>query len=250
MQNISKFQNIYIVAVIFLILIIIAGLIIARFSIETLEEYIINLKELSTDTLHELNLPIATIKINADMIRKSLNDNKSLARLKRIDMATTMLTQRYCEIDYMIKQQMKYEIIDNFDLKELILQRIEFLQALYPYMKFTTDLENFWIKIDKIGLSKVIDNIIDNGVKYSNQKYQMELSLKDSSLSIKDNGIGMDEVTLFKIFDKYYQNDNSMLGFGIGLSMIKRFCDTNHIKLNIISKKDIGTTVLLDFKGR
>ncbi len=58
----------------------------------------------------------------------------------------------------------------------------------------------------------------------------------------------MDEVELLQIFDAYYQSNENMKGFGIGLSMVKRFCDTNDIQLNFKSKKDEGTTVLLQFK--
>jgi signal transduction histidine kinase len=86
-------------------------------------------------------------------------------------------------------------------------------------------------------------------VKYSKENKKIALSLVNGILSIKDNGIGIDEVVLLQIFDRYYQSDDSMPGFGIGLSMVKRFCDTNRIKLNIESKKEQGTTIFLDFKG-
>jgi signal transduction histidine kinase len=86
-------------------------------------------------------------------------------------------------------------------------------------------------------------------VKYSEQPKKIELYLHNGMLSMKDHGVGIDEVILLRIFDRYYQSDDSMPGFGIGLSMVKRFCDTNRIKLNIESKKEQGTTIFLDFKG-
>ena len=233
----------------FLILIVISGIVISKLSIEPLEEYITNLEELSRDTLHELNLPISTIRTNVDMIEKKLSDEKSLKRLERIKTACDMLTQRYNELDYMIKKQTKREVVEEFDLKELIEERVEFLRNIYYDVVFTQDLESFVINMDKIGLSKVIDNIIDNGVKYSQNAKKIDITLKNRILSIKDYGIGIDEVVLLRIFDRYYQNDDSMPGFGIGLYMVKRFCDTNRIKLNIESKKGSGTTIFLDFKG-
>ena len=245
----TKFVDIYILIAVFIILIVISGIVISKLAIEPLEEYITNLEELSRDTLHELNLPISTIKTNVDMIEKKLTDEKSLKRLDRIKTACNMLTQRYNELDYMIKKQTKREVVEEFDLKELIEERVEFLRNIYYDVVFTQDLESFVINMDKIGLSKVIDNIIDNGVKYSQNAKNIDITLKNRILSIKDYGIGIDEVVLLRIFDRYYQNDDSMPGFGIGLYMVKRFCDTNRIKLNIESKKGSGTTIFLDFKG-
>jgi signal transduction histidine kinase len=248
-KDVQNFQDITLLGFLFFVLVIIAGVVISKFAIEPLEEYVTNLEELSRETLHELNIPIATIITNVDMIEKNASDDKTKKRLSRIKTACEMLTQRYNELDYMIKKQTKKEILQRFDLRELVLERVTFLSNLYSGAEFTSDLESFVINMDKIGLAKVIDNLIDNGVKYSKENKKIALSLVNGILSIKDNGIGIDEVVLLQIFDRYYQNDDSMPGFGIGLSMVKRFCDTNRIKLNIESKKEQGTTIFSDFKG-
>ncbi len=248
-KDIVQFQDIYLLGFLFFMLVIVAGVVISKFAIEPLEEYVTNLEELSRDTLHELNLPIATIVTNVDMIEKTSADEKTKKRLSRIKTACEMLSQRYNELDYMIKKQTKKELLQRFDLRELLLERIAFVSNLYSSAEFTSDLESFVINMDKIGLAKVIDNLIDNGVKYSKESKKIHVSLCNGVLALQDNGIGIDEVVLLKIFDRYYQNDDSMPGFGIGLSMVKRFCDTNRIKLNIESKKEQGTTIFLDFKG-
>jgi len=212
-SSIIKFNHFYVLSAVVFVFIVISAVVISKLSTEPLEEYATNLEELSTNILHELNLPVATIKTNTQMLQKD-------------------------------------EIVEEIDLKDLIIQRLEFMQALYPYVKFTTLLESFWIKIDKIGLQKVIDNLIDNGIKYSKDIYQIDIKLQSGLLCVKDRGIGMDEIALLKVFDRYYQSDSSMPGFGIGLSMVKHFCDENKIKINIKSKKNNGTTLFLDFKGK
>ena len=233
-----------------LVLIVISAVVISKLSTEPLEEYATNLEELSTNILHELNLPVATIKTNTQMLQKEIKTQKATTRLKRIETASKMIEAYYNELDYMITKQTKHEVVEEIDLENLIIQRLEFMQALYPYVKFTTLLESFWIKIDKIGLQKVIDNLIDNGIKYSKDVYQIDIKLQNGLLCIKDRGIGMDEIALLKVFDRYYQSDSSMPGFGIGLSTVKHFCDENKIKINIKSKKNNGTTLFLDFKGK
>lgn len=249
LKDIQHIDQPLLVGSVFFVMVAIAGVVISKFAIEPLEEYVKNLEELSRDTLHELNLPIATIKTNVEMLEKNSTDEKTTKRLERIKIACDMLFQRYSELDYMIKKQTKKELKEHFDLKTLVEERVTFLRSIYLDIKFTLDLESFDINLDKIGLSKVIDNLIDNGVKYSNENKTIELRLQNGVLGIKDHGRGIDEVVLLRIFDRYYQSDESMPGFGIGLAMVKRFCDTNRIKLNIESKKEQGTIIFLDFKG-
>ncbi len=225
-----------------------SGIFLSKLAIDPLSEYIRHLQELSKETLHELNLPISTIKTNSQMIKKNLQDEKALKRLSRIDTACEMLEQRYNELDYMIKTQSMQELQEELDVSLLIQERIDFLSPLYPQVNFNVDIESAKISIDKIGLSKVIDNIIDNAIKYSPNSNQIDIYLHDYEMKITDYGSGMDEFELLHIFDYYYQNDTNMKGFGIGLSLIKRFCDKEGIHLSISSKPNAGTTVKLKFK--
>jgi len=228
--------------------VILSGVFISKLSIDPLEEHISNLQSLSKETLHELNLPISTIISNSQMLKKNLSDEKSHKRLSRIELACEMLQTRYNELDYMIKTQTLQDIKENINLAILIKQRVEFLSSVYTDIDFKLDIEDTHIINDKTGLGKVIDNLIDNGVKYSPNSNIIEIKLSDAKLYIKDYGIGMDEVELIQIFDRYYQSNENMKGFGIGLNMVKKFCDKNNISLNFNSKPNIGTTVSLNFK--
>ena len=245
---IIKVQHIVLVIVLLVSLSILFAITISKLSIDPLQEYVTNLQNLSKDTLHELNIPVSTIQTNTQMLQKNITDEKSKKRLMRIQKASDILLERYSELDYMIKAQTSQNLDEEIELDKLITDKVDFLSSLYHDVKFQLDLEKSTIIIDKIGLSKTIDNIIDNGVKYSKDKKVITITLKDKRLSIKDFGVGIDEVELVKIFDRYYQNDDSMQGFGIGLNMVKRFCDKNQIKLAFNSKVGVGTTVVLEFR--
>ena len=246
--NIIQIQNIFFLALILSSFIILAGIMISKLAISPLKDHITSLQNLSKETLHELNLPISTITTNLDMLKKNEKNEKNLKRLSRIENACNMLRQRYNELDYMIKMQSASEIKENFSLDNLLKNRIEFFKNIYPHMQFNLELQNTNIINDKIGLSKVIDNIIDNGVKYSQNSTKCDIKLINNTIYIQDYGCGIDEVELVKIFDNYYQTNSDIQGFGIGLSMVKRFCDTHNIKLSFKSKLGFGTTVSLKFK--
>jgi len=130
----------------------------------------------------------------------------------------------------------------------LILERVEAMRLL-KRNPFLLDLTFYSIKVDKIGFEKVLDNILSNAMKYSSKSAPIEIVLKNGVLSITDKGIGMDETELLKIYERYYQLDNKIRGEGIGLALVKAYCDDEKIKIRIESKKGEGTKVSFDFKN-
>ena len=232
-----------------LFLVLIMGYAIAKLSIEPLREQFTQLEHFSKEILHELNLPINTIMTNTSMLKRKIEDEKSLKRFSRIEAACGMLQERYKELDYLIKKQMQHEQVEHFDVAVLVQERLKLLKPLYSKANFHEDLETISVNIDRIGLAKVIDNIIDNSVKYSPNGVEIKIKTEDNKLMISDKGQGMDEVELFQIFDRYYQSDESALGFGIGLGLVKNYCDKYKIKLHVDSTKGEGTTMQLDFSG-
>ena len=240
-------DNYYILGTFLFLFIVVSGIFISKLAVDPLVEYTSHLQALSKETLHELNLPISTIATNTQMLAKNMQDEKSLKRIDRINAACDMLKERYDELEYMIKMQSRHEIKESFLVNELVDERVSFLQRVYPNIHIDVMLDDLEIIGDKKGLAKVIDNIVDNGVKYSPNSQRIEIKLQKRLLSIQDFGKGMDEVELLHIFDNYYQSDKNMQGFGIGLNMVKRYCDTNSIELSFVSKPNNGTTVQLNF---
>lgn len=242
-------ENIYFFALIAICFIILSGGFISKLAVTPLAEYIEDLQNLSQETLHELNLPISTIVTNSQMLSKNLQNEKDIKRLARINSACIMLQERYNELDYMIKMQSREDLKENFFLDVLIQERVKFLSKIYPQIDFDLTLDILEIRSDKKGLQKVIDNLIDNGVKYSPYSKKIDIMIQNNHLIIKDYGLGMDETEIVQIFDNYYQSDKRIKGFGIGLSMIKRFCDKNDIELHFQSEVNIGTEIKLKFKN-
>ncbi len=238
----------YLIGII-LFLAIVAGVAFAKPSIAPLREHFYRLERFSKEILHELNLPINTIMTNTSMLKKNIEDKRALKRFSRIEAACGMLQERYKELDYLIKKQMQHEQVEEFDVAELVEDRLKLLKPLYSSAVFSEDLESISVNIDKIGLAKVIDNIVDNSVKYSPKNAVIEIVIRDKKLRISDKGQGMDEVEIFQIFDRYYQSDEKALGFGIGLGLVKNYCDRYKIKLHVDSTKGEGTTMQLDFSG-
>ena len=205
-----------------------------------------NLKTMIDETLHELNTPIATIEANLSMLKKSINDEKSLKRLNRIGEASKNLTKLYESIEYDIKENIQLIEKSSFDLKDAVETSIRKFNEIKHEIKITNQVPSLLITTDKNGFSKTLDNLISNAIKYNKQDGFVKIYMKGNSLYIEDSGIGIDTKNLFIVFDKSYQENPSTEGYGIGLSIVKSFCDKHKIKIKIDTKKDIGTIIGLD----
>jgi len=206
------------------------------------------LLHLTKEILHELNIPLSTIQANSTLLKKSLNQsNKNLKRLERIDASTERLNRLYNELVYSIKKEILPIEKERFLLDELIAERIEVMKLLQRN-PFVLELESHTIFVDKIGFEKMFDNIISNAMKYSEKSSKIIIRLKENLLEIKDYGVGMDETEILSIYERYYQLDNRIYGEGIGLAVVKAFCDEELIKMRIESKKNEGTSIFFNLK--
>ncbi len=198
------------------------------------------------DTLHELNIPLSVIKANLQMIRDNENDPKKQKRLERIALASDDLYALYKEVDYYIKKEIQEVVKEYFILEDLLNRIIEKQKEMTQDVVIQTENVHVRLYADKHGLGKVVSNLLHNAVKYNRNNRPISIVFDAGILTIRDQGIGMSEAELFLAFDRYYQADTSKEGYGIGLSLVKAYCDECKIPLRIFSKKEEGTSVVLD----
>lgn len=208
-----------------------------------------HLSILLKDTLHELNIPLSVIKANIQMLKNGENDEKKLKKLKRVEKASEELYGLYKDVDYYIKKEARHEVREFFELKRVINDEVEKFKILYPSVDINVDVSSLNLYADKRGFARVIDNLLENALKYNRDSNEISIYLRYNELVIRDRGVGMSESDLFLIFDRYYQAEKRQNGFGIGLSIVKAFCDENGIFIKIDSKVGIGTEISLDIKS-
>jgi signal transduction histidine kinase len=204
-----------------------------------------NLSHLSSEILHELNIPLSTIKANTTLLKKRMEDEKSLQRLERIDASSVRLERLYKELVYSIKKEIHPIEKETFSLYNVLQERIEVFQS-FERNHFFLDFIDKIVYADKIGFEKMIDNLLMNAMKYSDKNTTIKIDMNGNILSIHDSGIGMDETQLLRVYERYYQGDSKKEGEGIGLALVKSYCDEADIEVKIYSEKDKGTKVSLD----
>ncbi|WP_300362799.1 HAMP domain-containing sensor histidine kinase [Hydrogenimonas sp.] len=240
-------ENFLIVTIMLLPLSILFGYILSKVALEPL--FVTNdlLDKLLKDTLHELNIPLSTIFANVSMLKRKEADPKTSRRLERIEKAAENLGELYEDLDYFIKKEIGSVERESFDLDEVVRASILKMEDIRGDISIQYTPKELRVRADRRGCQKAVDNLLSNAIKYNRDNGKVEISIEKSRLTIRDTGIGMDETTLFHIFDRYYQSDLNASGYGIGLHIVKTFCDEHGVKIDIDSRAGEGTTFRLDF---
>ena len=114
-------------------------------------------------------------------------------------------------------------------------------------INFYHDVEQAFIWFDSQMMEKVIHNLLSNAFKYSNSGSSINVYLNETEnhfrISVIDHGQGISKESLKHVFGRFYQADDSIGGYGIGLSLTKSLIDLHSGQINIQSEKSIGTTV-------
>ena len=145
----------------------------------------------------------------------------------------------------------------EFDLGELVKQAQENLQIEMDkkHQKVecfvTANVPNVYA--DRDGIERVVLNILSNSIKYTGEggtiKIYVGFVYNDAYIKVIDNGIGIPEEDLNKIFERFYRVDKArtreMGGTGLGLSIAKEILDQNNGRIDIKSKVHEGTEVVI-----
>ncbi len=201
------------------------------------------------ETIHELNIPVSTIKMNIQLLEKTISDEKSLKRLDRIKQASNNLLKLYENMEYNIKKEIDKIENQEFYLDEIIYKSCEKFEDIKKEIKIVVNIPNIRVLSDINGFIKTIDNLISNAIKYNIKNNPLiEITYHNGILSVFNTGEKIDTKNLFIVFDKYFQEDSSKDGFGLGLAMVKEFCDKNKISINIDSLEN-GNRFNLNLKN-
>ncbi len=113
------------------------------------------------------------------------------------------------------------------------------------------------VEADKLHITNVIYNLLDNSLKYSENKPLVKISTRDVIgglvIRIKDNGIGIAKDNQEKIFEKLFRvptgNIHNVKGFGLGLSYVKSIMELHQGSIKVESKLGYGSTFLISLKA-
>ena len=220
---------------------------------QKLTDYVIRDKEFNADVSHELRTPLTVIRSAVELLKSNPNiTEKELDRINRIERATKQSTELTETLLLLAREERKEEHSLERTQPGLIIRNI--VAGFEPTLKLkpvkTKITENDWLQVNapESVVSVVLSNLIGNAIKYTTEG-TVHIILNKNSITVEDEGIGVTESELPKLFDRHYRAGKSTSkGSGLGLAIVKRLCDLYNWNIEIKRNKTTGLSATLTFK--
>ncbi|CAN5663203.1 HAMP domain-containing sensor histidine kinase [soil metagenome] len=215
--------------------------------------------EFISNITHELKTPIATVNVAIEALR-NFDALQSPERTKEyLDISASELQRLSLLVDKVLRLSMfenreielNKEVINLSQLAAEVMagMKLQFDKA-NAVVNLTLEGADFFINADRMHITSVIYNLLDNALKYSNNKPVITIHIKEEHDSIimmvTDNGIGISAAYTGKVFDKFFRvpsNDrHNIKGYGLGLSYVYHIIQKHHGTIILTSEESKGST--------
>jgi len=219
-------------------------------------------KDFINNMTHEFKTPISSMKIAANVLEQSPSIKKDERLRKYVDIIKNQNIRLNSQVEKVLdiarieKDALKLNI-ERVNLTELTREIVDSfrmkVEPLNGKIDLRTDENDIYLDADKLHLGNVIYNILDNAIKYYRETPHVTVVMdsKASFLSIEDNGIGIPEIHMNHLFNKFFRvptgNIHNVKGFGLGLFYVKNICDAHDWKIEVESEEGGGTTFTIKF---
>jgi two-component system phosphate regulon sensor histidine kinase PhoR len=215
--------------------------------------------DLINNITHEFKTPISTIALAAEALQEpKLNKDEAA-----VEKYSTMIEEENNQLRNMVDTLLNTALIENgvHSLEKSEIDIHSLIQNLVNRNKLRLETANAEIILELLAddhqlfadqhhITNILNNIIDNAIKYSGHNPVIIISTVNKnngiSISISDNGIGIDKHQQNKIFDTFYRvpkgNIQDVRGYGIGLSYVKNMVKAHGGTITVESKLNKGTT--------
>ena len=216
-------------------------------------------KEFIANVSHELKTPITTIKSYSETLLAGALENKETTKefIMIIDAETERMSRlvkdllKLSRIEYN-QETWKKSLVNPGKILDSVYKKLR-IRAKEKKQKINIEIDEGIDRVifDKEGLEQIFQNIIANSIKYTKEKGKIDIScfndMGNVVISVKDNGIGIPQKDMSRIFERFYRVDKArsrdMGGTGLGLAIAKHISDDHNSKIEIKSEVNSGTQV-------
>ena len=214
-------------------------------------------KDFVNNFTHEFKTPLAVMKLAAGV----LNSPPITEQPERLKKYSAIIAQQTEHLQTQVERLLKTARTDQHDLpleKEIFIPNNiikDVLKDMDPLVRqtntrieFIAEEDNKTISADESNIAMVIVNLVENSIKYSKDPHVIITTAAENglySISVKDNGIGIEKKYIRQLFKKFFRvptgNVHNVKGFGLGLNFVKKVIDAHNGKIIVNSIPGIGT---------
>lgn len=205
---------------------------------------------------HEIRTPVSLIIGPLEKIMQSThiptNERQELEIIDRNSQRLLYLVNQLLDFRKVEQKEMRMKFTSQSikELMQAVCERFSpTLQQNGVNFSVTYPDEHFHADVDKEALTKVLSNLLTNANKYTQSRievrFQEHPEKQTFSIEVQDNGKGMSEEELTKIFKPFYQASENKPGTGIGLSIVKGIVEAHHGQVNVTSQPGHGSSFMI-----
>ncbi len=220
------------------------------------------LTELKNDFIsnmtHELKTPIATVSVAVEALQHFNALQDPVRTQEYLDISANELQRLSLMVDKVLKlslfEMQEIELKnEHFDMKALAEEVMASMRLQFEKYEakpgFATHGNDFYLWADKLHITSVIFNLLDNALKYSKPHPAIDVSLVAEAdqlvLSVSDDGVGIPPAYREKIFEKFFRvptgDKHNVKGYGLGLSYVSYVLKRHGGKISVESQLDVGS---------
>lgn len=212
---------------------------------------------------HELKTPLTSIlgysELLINMSAKDKNENKKTDFIKRINAEALRMKELVLNMLTLSRMEANWQetIDEKIDLKDIILNVFESnkIKSQKRNINIELDIESAIIIANKEKITEVVNNLVDNAIKYTDDGGEIKIILKNNKdkaiFTVKDNGCGIESKYLNRIFERFFRVKNEkylkVQGTGLGLTIVKNICAHYNADIYINSEENRGTEISVVF---
>ena len=212
---------------------------------------------------HELKTPLTSIlgysELLINMSTKDKNENKKTDFIKRINAEALRMKELVLNMLTLSRMEANWQetIDEKIDLKDIILNVFESnkIKSQKRNINIELDIESAIIIANKEKITEVVNNLVDNAIKYTDDGGEIKIILKNNKdkaiFTVKDNGCGIESKYLNRIFERFFRVKNEkylkVQGTGLGLTIVKNICAHYNADIYINSEENRGTEISVVF---
>jgi two-component system sensor histidine kinase VicK len=209
---------------------------------------------------HELNTPLTSIKSYVQvLLAKVIEEHdtfkiNALSRVARQTSKMSLLIRNLLDNARLVDDNLELDI-ERFDLNFLLNEVAQDAEVLFNthHIK-VSDCENMFVLADRKMITRVLENLLNNSVKYSTVGSEITMSCKidgnNTRISVSDQGIGINKKDQARMFDRFFRGKNekvrNVAGFGIGLYIVSEILRSHKSKIYVNSKENEFSTFYFD----
>ncbi len=201
---------------------------------------------------HELKTPIAIAYSANDALLNYDTDNDSRKKVTYLNIANKQLKRLGELVENILAMSMERRKTMKLKPEKVLLRTFVEEIAAAQRMRgekeiaITVDVDtDVSVEADKAHLSNILNNLIDNAIKYSGDSVEISISGNEREISVSDNGIGIPAKSLPYLFNKFYRvphgNRQDVRGYGIGLYYVRSILDKMGWSIDVRSKEKEGS---------